>query len=642
MPIGVTLKRLDRRLTLALGLMALPLFTLIGLQLYEAATRSPRLASDRVWVAHTFDVIAAAKGLRIAASDAERAQRGYLISGRAPFLQTYRTRVASCQSFLEQLRRLTSDNPDQQRRLASLAIALDDWIAEREQALDAYAHGGVNGVQQLVGQRAERDTLRTVDGLIAGALAEENELLLRRQAQTAEDERSVTQIALVSSALGIALLGLGAWLTMLAFRRVREEERQHREVERRLHDQVVQAQAGLAQTQKMEALGQLTGGVAHDFNNHLHVIKNAALILDQQLRGSGTDLTQFLDMIMRNTDRAASTTARLLAFARQQALDPKSTDLNKLVSGMAELLRPILGERVQMEAVLGSGLWSVLVDKSQLETAIVNLAINARDAMPNSGKLTIETSNAFLDEGYAGLHPEVKPGQYAMIAVTDTGAGMTPETVAKAFEPFFTTKEAGRGTGLGLSQVFGFIKQSGGHVKIYSELGTGTTVKMYFPRLVGAEMSKPAYESTGELRQGSGESVFLVEDNDDVRAFTAQLLCDLGYRVTVAADGPLALEALEKLSGRVDLLFTDVGLPNGMTGRELADEARRRWPALKVLYTTGYARNSIIHHGRLDTGVELLTKPFTQSSLAAKLRSVLHKPAEFDGAAAINERAKGT
>jgi nitrogen-specific signal transduction histidine kinase len=422
---------------------------------------------------------------------------------------------------------------------------------------------------------------------------------------------------------------------------VREEERQHREVERRLHDQVLQAQSGLAQTQKMEALGQLTGGVAHDFNNHLHVIKNAAIILERQLRGSGTDLTRFLDMIMRNTDRAASTTARLLAFARQQALDPKSTDLNKLVAGMAELLRPILGESVQMEAVLGSGLWSVLVDKSQLETAIVNLAVNARDAMPNSGKLTVETSNAFLDEDYASLHPEVKPGQYAMIAVTDTGVGMTPETVAKAFDPFFTTKEAGRGTGLGLSQVFGFIKQSGGHVKIYSELGTGTTVKMYFPRLVGAEMSKPAYESAGELRQGSGESVFLVEDNDDVRAFTTQLLCDLGYRVTVATDGPLALEALEKLSGRVDLLFTDVGLPNGMTGRELADEARRRWPGLKVLYTTGYARNSIIHHGRLDAGVELLTKPFTQSSLAAKLRSVLHKPDDFEGAAEINARIRG-
>jgi len=332
-------------------------------------------------------------------------------------------------------------------------------------------------------------------------------------------------------------------------------------------------------------------------------------------------------MIERNTDRAAGTTSRLLAFSRQQPLDPKPTDINKLVAGMAELLRNVLGESVSMETVLGSGLWPVAVDKNQLETAILNLAVNARDAMPSSGKLTIETSNAFLDESYAEMNLGVATGQHAMLAVSDTGVGMTKEIMARAFDPFFTTKESGRGTGLGLSQVFGFIKQSGGHVKIYSEPGEGTTIKMYFPRLVTAAAAEQA-EVAPTVSVGSGESVLVVEDDDDVRAFTAQVLSELGYRVTVAPDGKLALKALEQLSG-VDLLFTDVGLPDGMSGRELAHEAQRRWPRLKVLYTTGYARNSIIHHGRLDTGVELIVKPFTHSSLAAKVRRVL------DGAAPL-------
>jgi CheY-like chemotaxis protein len=243
--------------------------------------------------------------------------------------------------------------------------------------------------------------------------------------------------------------------------------------------------------------------------------------------------------------------------------------------------------------------------------------------MPEGGKLTIETSNTFLDETYAQVHGEVTPGQYAMIAVSDTGVGMARDILTRAFDPFFTTKESGQGTGLGLSQVFGFVKQSGGHVKIYSELGHGSTVKMYFPRLIGAHVEQTA--DIGVIpHAGSGESILLVEDNDDVRTFTAEVLRQLGYRVTTASDGKGALTALEQL-GVFDLLFTDVGLPLGMTGRELAEETQRRWPHIRVLYTTGYARNSIVHHGRLDPGVELLLKPFTQSSLAAKVRRVLDK-----------------
>jgi signal transduction histidine kinase/ActR/RegA family two-component response regulator len=408
----------------------------------------------------------------------------------------------------------------------------------------------------------------------------------------------------------------GVWLTILAFRNARDLERRRYETEQRLSQQLLEAQSALAQTQKMEALGQLTGGVAHDF-------KNAVTIVQQRLQSDDAELRKYLEMAKRNTDRAADTTSTLLAFSRQQALDPKPTDVDKLVSGMAELLHSMLGESVSLETALGSGLWPVAIDRNQLETAILNLAVNARDAMPSNGKLTIETSNTFLDETYAQTHSGVVSGQYSMLAVSDTGVGMTNEIAAKAFDPFFTTKETGRGTGLGLSQVFGFIKRSGGHVKIYSEPGQGTTVKMYFPRLLGASV-EPVTELVRPSSAGSGESILVVDDNDDVRAFTAQVLGDLGYRVATAANGNAALQTMEQISG-VDLLFTDIGLPDGMNGRELANEVQRRWPRVKALYTTGYARNSIIHHGRLDPDVELITKPFTQSSLAAKVRGVLDK-----------------
>jgi PAS domain S-box-containing protein len=399
------------------------------------------------------------------------------------------------------------------------------------------------------------------------------------------------------------------------------------EITRDITEQVQQrkaleeARAALAQSQKMEALGQLTGGIAHDFNNLLHVIKNAISLVLRRLPDADVTVRQYLGMATQNADRASSVTHRLLAFSRQQPLDPKAIDSNKLVAGMTELLRSALGESLAMETVLASGLWTVAADTNQLETAILNLAVNARDAMPHGGKLTIETANAYLDEPYAAAHVEVKPGQYVMIRVSDTGTGMPKEVMDKAFEPFFTTKEPGQGTGLGLSQVFGFVKQSGGHVKIYSEPGDGTTVEIYLPTL--AAMAFDLTKEAEPIPAGTaGETILIVEDDDDVRALTADLLGELGYRVTTAADAHLALVELERLAG-VHLLFTDVGLPNGMNGRQLADEACRRWPEVKVLFTTGYARNAIVHHGRLDPKVELIVKPFTQSSLAAKVRKVL-------------------
>jgi CheY-like chemotaxis protein len=286
------------------------------------------------------------------------------------------------------------------------------------------------------------------------------------------------------------------------------------------------------------------------------------------------------------------------------------------------MLRRTLGEQVTVETVLGGGLWRANVDPNQLEVAIINLAVNARDAMPQGGKLSLETANVYLDDNYAASQVEVAPGQYVMVAVSDNGVGMTPEVMTKAFDPFFTTKDVGHGTGLGLSQVYGFAKQSGGHVKIYSEPGDGTTIKLYFPRVHAAVPDHESIASPAEARGFGTETIMIVEDDPDVRSYGCDTLRDLGYEVIEAKDGHAALKLLDA-HPRIKLLFTDVGLPGGMNGRQLADEARRRKPELKVLFTTGYARNAIVHDGRLDPGVELITKPYAQAALSIKLRDMI-------------------
>ncbi|TMJ64035.1 MAG: PAS domain S-box protein [Alphaproteobacteria bacterium] len=381
------------------------------------------------------------------------------------------------------------------------------------------------------------------------------------------------------------------------------------------------AEEQLRQAQKMEAVGQLTGGVAHDFNNLLTVIMGNLENLDRILPPAPST-QRIIAAALRAASRAAMLTHRLLAFSRRQPLTPEVLSANKLVAGISELLRRTLGESILVETVLAGGLWPTLADGNQLENALINLAINARDAMPEGGKLTIETANTHLDEAYARMHDEVQPGQYVGIFVTDTGIGMTPETVAHAFEPFFTTKEIGQGTGLGLSQVYGFIKQSGGHVKIYSEVGLGTTVKLYLPRYRGTEQAVDEKLETHQLPRGRSELVLVVEDDPDVRDYTVEMVGDLGYSVLSAPDGASALRLLDS-HREVSLLFTDVGLPGGMNGRQLAEQALRRQPQLKVLYTTGYARNAIVNQGRLDPAVEVVFKPFTYSDLATKIRHVL-------------------
>jgi len=382
------------------------------------------------------------------------------------------------------------------------------------------------------------------------------------------------------------------------------------------------AEEALAHAQRLESLGQLTGGIAHDFNNLLGVIIGSLETLKRRLRPSDPKISGPIELALEGAERSATLTRRLLAFARRQPLEPKPLDANKLVSGMSNILHRTLGETITIEAVLAAGLWTVAADVNQLESALLNLALNARDAMPEGGALTIETANVYLDERYAAANQDVAPGQYMVLAVSDTGVGMSEEIAARAVEPFFTTKEAGRGTGLGLSQVYGFVKQSGGHLKIYSEPAKGTTVKLYLPRLAGAGAERPEGIEPPLPAQGGSETILVVEDNELLAASVAEMLQEQGYRVLLAGDAPSALAKLREAPG-IALLFTDVGLPGAVNGRQLAEEALGRHPGLKVLYTTGYARNAIFHQGRLDPGVNLIVKPFTYAELVAKIRRIL-------------------
>jgi PAS domain S-box-containing protein len=396
--------------------------------------------------------------------------------------------------------------------------------------------------------------------------------------------------------------------------------------ERRLaQEQLDRARESMLQTQRMEAIGQLTGGVAHDFNNLLMVIMGNLDVAQRNVateNGPSARLQRAIANAMQGARRAATLTQRLLAFSRRQPLDPKSLDLNRFIAGEVEFLQRTLGEHIEIEAVGSGGLWRVEVDVNQLEAALLNLAVNARDAMPNGGKLTIDTSNTYLDDDYCRSNPEVRPGQYVLMSVTDSGTGMTKDVTTRAFEPFFSTKAVGHGTGLGLSQVYGFIKQSGGHIKIYSEVGEGTCVKIYLPRNNTVEMPEDRHETVAALQGDPDETILVVEDDEDVRAYLIETLRDLNYRVLAAQDSIEAFVMIERPDVHIDLLLTDVVLP-GMNGRELARRAQGLRPGLPVLFMTGYSRNAIVHQGRLDADVELVQKPVTRDRLAARIRAVL-------------------
>ncbi|HEY2403248.1 MAG TPA: ATP-binding protein [Steroidobacteraceae bacterium] len=444
---------------------------------------------------------------------------------------------------------------------------------------------------------------------------------------TERSERGLTGLA-AEAAVAIDNVYLAQAAQRQIAERTRAEEalrELNANLEREVAERSAQLQANeeaLRQAQKMEAVGQLTGGVAHDFNNILQVIVGNLEIIRRLVPSDAGRVQRATEQALNGARQASSLTQRLLAFSRRQPLDPKPIDVSSLMSGISELLKRSLGETISVEIVGGAGLWKIEADTNALESAILNLAVNARDAMAQGGRLTIETMNAYVDEIYAALHAEVVPGQYVLISVSDTGVGMDAETIRRAFEPFFTTKPVGQGTGLGLSQVYGFVKQSGGHIKIYSELGQGTTVKIYLPRLQRSVDEHDVHASFPAPEGSAHETILVVEDDDNVRTYSVDALRDLGYRVIEAPDGPSAIRLLET-NTPVDLLFTDVVLPGGMTGAQVAAQAHELRPGLKVLFTTGYARNAIFHHGRLDKGVQLITKPYSFNDLAAKVRDVL-------------------
>jgi PAS domain S-box-containing protein len=379
----------------------------------------------------------------------------------------------------------------------------------------------------------------------------------------------------------------------------------------------------LRQSQKMEAVGQLTGGLAHDFNNLLTGISGSLELMQARIaQGRTAEIDRYILAAQGAVKRASALTHRLLAFSRRQTLDPKPTNVNRLLNELEDLIRRTVGPGVQVEVVGASGLWPTLVDPNQLENSVLNLCINGRDAMPDGGKLTIETSNKWIDERASRSH-DLPVGQYVSVCVTDTGTGMTPDVIAKAFDPFFTTKPIGEGTGLGLSMIYGFARQSGGQVRIYSEVGEGTTMCLYLPRYSDdAALAEEIERPPGAQATGEGEVVLVIDDEPTVRMLVAEVLAELGYAVIEAPDGPAGLKVLDS-NARIDLLITDVGLPGGMNGRQVADAARVGRPDLKVLFITGYAENAVIGKGRLAEGMYVVTKPFQMDMLAHRIREII-------------------
>ena len=562
-----------------------------------------------------------------AAKDAETGQRGYLLTHSDVYLLPYQDGRARAGPALEQLAR--SDDPGGRaagRRLRPLVDAKLAELAETIAAERAGDHARALAIVQTNRGRALMDRIRLEQQAARQRTQAHFDMIARRSLANARWLIAGLVVGLLG-VVGVAAIALRQYRGQIA--EVGEErdraasayaslmvESNAREV----------AEEQLRQVQKMEAVGQLTGGIAHDFNNMLAIVIGSLDMASRRIGDTSGKLERSIATAREGAERAAALTGRLLSFSRQQPLAPIPIDVNRLVAGMSELLRRTLGEQVAVETVLAGGLWPTFADPGQLENALLNLAVNARDAILGEdgadGRLTIETSNAHLDEAYAASRSEVRAGQYVMVGVSDTGSGMSAEIIARAFDPFFTTKAVGRGTGLGLSQVFGFAKQSSGHVAIYSEVGEGTTVKLYLPRASGkVEMPAPTL-APDELPVGRADEIILVvEDEQRVRHFSVDALRELGYTAISAPNGAEALKILDE-QPQIALLFTDIVMPE-MNGRALSDLARAKRPDLRVLYTTGYTRNAVVHNGMLDAGVAFLPKPFTVAQLAVKVRDVL-------------------
>ena len=557
------------------------------------------------------------------ARDAQLEQRGYLLTGEDRYLDPYRSSRSELAAAVD---RLKVSYPVRSVRVADeMAPILRNSLAEYDRSIALRRAGDARGALAIV-------------------LTDEGRTLMSRLREIGNRERAwaigETDRRLVQSRLALRLLIAGliagalavAALSLLWLRQARstlaEVEHARIEAESALEafatesESREQAESQVRQLQKMESLGQLTGGIAHDFNNMLAIVLGGIDLAKKRLRADPDRAETLLDNAREGAMRAATLTSRLLAFSRNQPLAPMPLDINTLVGGMCDMLNRTLGDQVQVECVYAAGLWRCYADPSEVENAILNLAVNARDAMPGGGKLTVETANAHVDDAYARSRPDVTVGQYALVCVTDTGSGMAQDVVERAFEPFFTTKPVGKGTGLGLSQVFGFAKQSGGHVAIYSEVGQGTTVKLYLPRFAGADPAQLSTTPNDTLPEGSsGEVILVVEDEARLRHFAVDALRELGYTAISAATPAEALVALGE-QPKITLLFTDIVMPE-MSGRQLADAALEMRPGLPILFTTGYTRNAVVHNGMVDIGVAFLPKPYGMGDLARKIRDVL-------------------
>jgi signal transduction histidine kinase/CheY-like chemotaxis protein len=557
--------------------------------------------------------------------DAETGQRGYLLTSDKTYLIPYDLSVGRVAGDFKDLSDMADGTNGEQGEIGALRGLADEKLTELRSTIELHDANRPGQALAMVGEGVGKSIMDRFRASV-------DELVLRQQqrvdAQFNAARREGNLLRLGALAAVAFTIGVG-FISIRRLRRQLNETAFARDSLREANAALVNEAAErsklaeqLRQSQKMEAIGHLAGGLAHDFNNMLSVIMGSVELAKRGLARAGGNPERYLDAATAGVDRAAALTHRLLAFSRQQPLTPEPIDPNTMVSEMAELLARTLGGAVKLETVLAGGLWRTNADSGELESAILNLAINARDAMPEGGRLTIETSNACLDDDYAARHIGIPSGQYVLIAVSDTGTGMSPELIERAFEPFFTTKPPGQGTGLGLSQVYGFVRQSGGHVKIYSEPGHGTTIKLYLPRHYGPTQPEDAPPTLAALDPGQvSETILLVEDEEKVRQLTADTLMRLGYRVLQADSAQAALRQLER-NAQVDLLFTDIVMPD-KNGRELADEARRLRPALRVLFTTGYTRNAIVHNGILDAGVNLIVKPYSIDQLARKLRQVL-------------------
>ncbi|MBL8548443.1 MAG: CHASE3 domain-containing protein [Hyphomonadaceae bacterium] len=618
----------QRRYRRARLLLALAFALLLAAGLANILVGLRAIESERM-VAHTYEVREAARQVLSDVKDAETGERGYVLTGVATYLEPYDSALASWRPNYEALLARVSDNPPQHRRIEALLPILESRYAELKTAVELRRSGRPADAVHSIRTNRGKQLMDDIRDRVETFRQEELRLLGERQSEASAMRRWLFALFAVSfaAAVALALVLARAAQHYVAELRARSAELEAEARHRR------DAEETLRQAHKMEAVGQLTGGIAHDFNNLLTVVLGNLDLMRRRLADQSapldrlpTDLGRRIDGAEQGAKSAAQLTHRLLAFSRRQALTPARVDLNRLISGMSDLLARTLSESIHVETVLAGGLWPTHADENQLENALLNLAINARDAMPEGGRLTVETGNILLDDAYAARFGDVAPGQYVLLSVSDTGCGIPPAALERVFEPFFTTKPAGEGSGLGLAMVHGFVKQSGGHVRLYSEVGVGTTVRIYLPRLSEAEQpaSPPAARALAAPpeRARPDETILLVEDNESVRAFTREALEELGYNVLEAADAASAL-ALLNAAPRVDLLFTDVILPGGVDGRQLAERAVASRSGLPVLYTTGYTRNAIVHHGRLDANVQLLPKPYTRQNLAGKVRELI-------------------